>query len=376
MKILKKGIGGALCLATAFALCGCGNDNPSDAIEKFTVSFDSQGGSAVESQQVEKGKLATRPEDPTKADNSFLGWYKESACENDFDFDTEAINEDKTLYAKWVDSNSSDVTKALFYWNYTGAPSEVYKEVVFTNGDRIKNKPADPTREGYEFDGWYTSTTYETAFSKSTKYTGNQTFYAKWLKVYTMEAEKTQLTGIEWTLELSGVVTENGDKMGSNFSGNVSGNHLIRQDENASGGAFVWGCMNLEDGYLDFEFTADKADDNAKLNIVVSAEFWGFKLTPDMFKVLVNPTSNSVPSVDYDTIDLSFVQTSNASTLHPTWINAYINKIQIKEGKNVIRLLVANSNANSVGTIKAQGPIVDCIVVKSASELTMKTYNN
>ena len=378
MKILKKGIGGAIFLASAFALCGCGNENtdPTELVEKFTVSFDSQGGSAVESQKVEKGKFATRPDDPTKTDYSFLGWYKESACENDFDFETEAINQDTNLYAKWVSSNSSDVTKALFYWNYDGAPSEVYKEVSFTNGDRIKTKPADPTREGYEFDGWYTSTTYETAFSKSTKYTGNQTFYAKWLKIYTMEAEKTQLTGIEWSLDLEDVVTESGDKKGSNFSGNVSGKNLIRQDENASGGAFVWGCLNLEEGYLDFEFTSNKTDDNAKLNIVLSAEFWGFKLSPDMFKVLVNPTSNSEPSVHYDNIDLTFVETSNASTLHPTWINAYINRIKIKEGTNVIRLLVNNSNANTVGTIKAQGPIVDCIVVKSISELTMKTYNN
>ena len=379
MKILKHGMGAALCLAAALTLCGCdngGNNGPVQTVEKFTVSFDTQGGSSIDSQQVEKGKFATRPEtDPTKTGYSFTGWFKESSCENDFDFEADAILADTTIYASWLDNNSSDVTKANFLWNYEGATSEVYQEVTFKNGGRI-SKPADPKREGYEFDGWYTTTTYETAFNKATKYTGNQTFYAKWLKVFTMEAEKTQLTNIEWSIELDDVVSQNGDKKGSNFSGNVSGKQLIRQDENASGGSFVWGCLNLEEGYLDFEFTATKADPNAKLNIVLSAEFWGFVLTPQTFKVLVNPTSNSVPSVSYSDIDLTFVEASTSSTLHPTWINAYINTISIKEGKNLIRLLVNNSNANSVGTIKAQGPIVDCIVVKSTSELTMTTYNN
>ena len=78
----------------------------------------------------------------------------------------------------------------------------------------------------------------------------------------------------------------------------------------------------------------------------------------------------------YSDIDLTFVEASTSSTLHPTWVNAYINTVNIKEGKNLIRLLVNNSNANSVGTIKAQGPIVDCITIKSTSELVMTTYSN
>lgn len=373
MKKITKCLGGALCLFSAFALSGC--DSGEAKTEKYTVTFDTQGGSAVSSQQVEKGKFAVRPDDPTKDNFSFIGWYKEANGENVFDFDTEAINSDTTIYASWLDSSSSDATTAKFYLNYDASSNELYKEVVYKDGGRI-SKPTDPTRDGYEFDGWYTSTTFTTAYSSLSKYNGNQTFYAKWVKVFTMEAENTQLTGIEWNIDLDNVVTQSGDKKGSNFSGNVSGKNLVRQDENASGGKFVWGCLNLEEGYLDFEFTADKADPNAKLNIVLSAEFWGFTLTPQTFKVLVNPVSNSDPSVSYSDIDLTFVEASTSSTLHPTWVNAYINTVNIKEGKNLIRLLVNNSNANSVGTIKAQGPIVDCITLKSTSKLVMTTYNN
>ena len=32
----------------------------------------------------------------------FGGWYKEPACENAFDFNSEPINTDITLYAKWI----------------------------------------------------------------------------------------------------------------------------------------------------------------------------------------------------------------------------------------------------------------------------------
>lgn len=392
MKLGRKSLGGAFLALAALSLASCGEAKESKSstktktatitttdiaspVEKYTVSFDTQGGSIIYSQEVEKGSFATKPEDPTKENYNFTGWYKEASCENDFDFEAEAITADTKVYAGWFEANASDASKATFLWNYEDATTEVYKEVVFKNGGRI-TKPEDPTRAGYEFSGWYTSTTYETAYSKATKYDGDQTFYAKWLKVFTMEAEDTQLTNISWSIELDGVVTQGGDKKGSNFSGNVNGKNLIRTDVNASNGKFVWGCMNLEEGYIDFEFVADKADDNAQLNIVLSAEFWGFTLTPSTFKVLVNPKSNASQSVKYADIDLTFVETSTSSTTNPKWVDAYINTIKIQEGKNLIRLLVNNDIANSVGTIKAQGPIVDCIKVKSTSELVMTKYDN
>ena len=37
----------------------------------YTVTFDSQGGSPVDSQRIESGKTATQPSNPTKADADF-----------------------------------------------------------------------------------------------------------------------------------------------------------------------------------------------------------------------------------------------------------------------------------------------------------------
>ena len=123
-------------------------------------------------------------------------------------------------------------------------------------------------------------------------------------------------------------------------------------------------------------FTADQADDHAKLYLVLSVEFWGFEITPESFKVLVNPTDNDDDSVDYATIDFTSFQETTDSNLHPSWTTAYINEISVKQGSNLIRLLVNNDNSRGIGTIQAQGPIVDCIKIKSTSELVMTTYNN
>ena len=67
-----------------------------------TVEFDVRGhGTAPESQTVIHGWKAVKPDDLTEAGYIFGGWYKEADFENKWDFDTDVVNEDTTLYAKW-----------------------------------------------------------------------------------------------------------------------------------------------------------------------------------------------------------------------------------------------------------------------------------
>ena len=67
----------------------------------YTVTFETNGGSAVTSQTVADGSKATKPADPTKEGYTFDGWYKDAALTVAFDFET-AITADITLYAKWT----------------------------------------------------------------------------------------------------------------------------------------------------------------------------------------------------------------------------------------------------------------------------------
>ena len=72
-----------------------------DAISPYldivTVTFDSVGGSAVDSQSMVKGNKATKPADPTKDGYDFIGWTKGTEA---FDFNS-VVNEDIILVANW-----------------------------------------------------------------------------------------------------------------------------------------------------------------------------------------------------------------------------------------------------------------------------------
>ena len=67
------------------------------------VTYDSQGGSAVPFGTVKQsGQKVDPPDDPTLEGNVFGGWYKEADCINEWDFDTDTVTADITLFAKWT----------------------------------------------------------------------------------------------------------------------------------------------------------------------------------------------------------------------------------------------------------------------------------
>lgn len=66
------------------------------------VRFNSNGGSSVDKQKVQKGAFAKEPTDPTKDGYTFYGWYaNEDFSGAEFDFEKTAIDANVTLYAKW-----------------------------------------------------------------------------------------------------------------------------------------------------------------------------------------------------------------------------------------------------------------------------------
>ena len=70
---------------------------------QYTVTFNSRGGSPVDSQSVYEGETAVRPSDPEYVGHVFIGWYKEESCTNVWDFSTDVVTSAITLYAKWED---------------------------------------------------------------------------------------------------------------------------------------------------------------------------------------------------------------------------------------------------------------------------------
>lgn len=72
-----------------------------DVTYSVTVTFDSQGGSAVASQTVTVGTPAPRPADPTRDGYAFTGWYQDAACTVAWDFANSLVMADTVLYAGW-----------------------------------------------------------------------------------------------------------------------------------------------------------------------------------------------------------------------------------------------------------------------------------
>ncbi len=73
-----------------------------DEVTTYTVTFDSVGGSAVTPAEVPAGGLVTKPQDPVLAGYYIDGWFRESTCETEWQFETDVVEGNITLYAKWV----------------------------------------------------------------------------------------------------------------------------------------------------------------------------------------------------------------------------------------------------------------------------------
>ena len=70
---------------------------------KVTVTFDSNQGTAVDSQLVAVGGKVAKPADPTKKGYTFSGWFTDEDCTKayDFDADVDGTQPEFTLYAGW-----------------------------------------------------------------------------------------------------------------------------------------------------------------------------------------------------------------------------------------------------------------------------------
>ena len=71
------------------------------------VTFNSNGGSAVDDEVTFIGELATAPDAPTRAGYTFGGWYSDEALTTEWGFATDTVTEDTTLYAGWVEKKRS-----------------------------------------------------------------------------------------------------------------------------------------------------------------------------------------------------------------------------------------------------------------------------
>ena len=135
-----------------------GNDYNYKVTTTYTVTFNAKGhGTAPESQVIEKGKKATEPEALEAEGYTFGGWYKEEGCTNAWDFNSDVVNANTTLFAKWTE-NTYDVT----FNNGGHGTIKVAGVTVVDGATALVNHFTTKTlvaaaSTGYTFAGWTTT---------------------------------------------------------------------------------------------------------------------------------------------------------------------------------------------------------------------------
>lgn len=136
----------------------------------YTVTFDSNGGSNVNSRDIIYGNAIGTLPNSEKAGHTFLGWFTERTGGEKISETTKPLGE-KTYYAQWR-ANEYTVT-----FNGNGGTDAASRGVIY--GTAIGTLPTS-TRTGYTFTGWFTQATGGTKVTESTKPMGAQIYYAQW----------------------------------------------------------------------------------------------------------------------------------------------------------------------------------------------------
>ncbi|MBO5528181.1 MAG: leucine-rich repeat protein [Bacilli bacterium] len=163
------------------------------------------------------GDTLSRPNDPVRQGYVFGGWYTNEACTGMAVSFPYTPRGDVTLYAKWT----LEVVEYTVTWVYNDGSSN--QEQTVDNGTSISGRT--PTREGYDFAGWYTDPELTRAVSFPYRVNGDVTFYAKWEKqavTYTVSYQTSGGTTIPSTTVSEGgsiSVPANPSKSGFVFTG-------------------------------------------------------------------------------------------------------------------------------------------------------------
>lgn len=81
---------------------------------KVTITYTTEHGTAPASDTVANGSIIyNEPTSPSQEGFVFEGWYKDEEFENAWDFETDTVTSDTTLYAKWYDEATANVIKLI-----------------------------------------------------------------------------------------------------------------------------------------------------------------------------------------------------------------------------------------------------------------------
>jgi len=124
----------------------CLNPIKDEILKTHLMSFDSEGGTAIQALEFPECSTLEEPANPTKEGYIFKGWTLNG---EPFDFSKEVCG-DVELKAEWEEQKPEVKYVTIYISNGDGSENS---PVVIEEGT-IPTKPSDPTRENYIFKGW------------------------------------------------------------------------------------------------------------------------------------------------------------------------------------------------------------------------------
>ena len=153
--------------------------------QEYTVIFEVDHGTPIA--PITTSRIDEEPQ-TTRDGYTFAGWYKDGGFVKKAVFPYE-VTEDQTLYAKW-EKNKYTVRFDTDGGTYV---SDMIVSVI--------DRSPETTKDGYEFEGWYTDKTFSNKISFPYEVTEDLTLYAKWTQsgsekiVFSVDANGV-LTGV------------------------------------------------------------------------------------------------------------------------------------------------------------------------------------
>nr|MBK5236355.1 InlB B-repeat-containing protein [Clostridium sp.] len=168
-------------------------------IERYTATFNSQGGSGVIRKLVEYDSTITTPTAPTMPGYKFVGWYKEANYLNTWNFIEDKVTTNTTLYAKWtlVAAPPTPQNLKATIASFTSIKL-TWVSVLGANGYEIYKSTS--------INGPYTLLTRTTSlyYINSGLTTGKKYYY----KIRSYRNDETKILYSNWTGVASGVTTK------------------------------------------------------------------------------------------------------------------------------------------------------------------------
>src|SRR5690554_2058701 len=146
-----------------------------------TITFDVDGGVAINSQTREDGLTLGNLPTPTKDDHEFKGWFLDAAKTIEAT-STTVVDKNMILYAKWELIETKPVIHTITFDVDGGvAINSQTREDGLTLGDL-----PTPTKSNFVFNGWYIDIERATKAQSSMQVLTDLTLYAQWIEEFTV----------------------------------------------------------------------------------------------------------------------------------------------------------------------------------------------